>query len=344
MTKKRPTQSDVARLAGVSRGTVSMVLNKQINGRVPISESTRQRVLQAAHELGYAPNPVAKMLVQGSNRLIGVFTYEPVFPFDKHDFFFPYLSGIEGEASRQDYDVLLFTRNRTHQPPHIYHDNMNSLRLADGSILLGARPDRGELARLVTEGYPFVFIGRRDVPGCELYWVANDYRMGSYEAVRHLIELGHKTLGFVPHGLQLEPQQDKLTGCRQALAEAPDVKFVVLPDMAEHQPGDLLAMIKQYQLSALVCDSHTSFAKSIYQLQEAGLRVPDDLSVLCLTTIDEGLPFSLQPTYVKLNRDQLGVLAVKMLSQRISGDLTEPQQIYIPCHLVAGETTAAPSS
>ena len=80
MSSKRPTQKDVAKLAHVSRGTVSLVLNNQSGGRVPISEETQQRVLQAAKKLGYAPNPIAQMLARGANRIIGVFTYEPGLP------------------------------------------------------------------------------------------------------------------------------------------------------------------------------------------------------------------------------------------------------------------------
>ncbi len=344
MTTKRPTQSDVARLAGVSRGTVSMVLNNQTDGRVPISENTRDRVLHAARELGYAPNPVAQMLAQGSNRLIGVFTYEPVFPYDKGNFYFPYLQGIESEASREDFNVLLFTRYRNSTPPRIYQNEMNSLRLADGSILLGSQPDRDELRRLVAEDYPFVFIGRRDIPGCDISWVANDYRMGSAEALTHLITLGHKHIGFVSNGIHLEPQQDKLAGCDEALRHAPDVQFVVLPDSIEKYPEELLTHIQENGLTALVCDSDTTFDDSLRILHEAGVSVPGEISALCLTTPHNDHPLTMQPTYVKLNRDRLGMTAVQILNRRITGEAQMVEHIHIPCALVVGETTAPPNS
>jgi DNA-binding LacI/PurR family transcriptional regulator len=320
-----------------------MVLNNQTSGRVPISEATRRRVLQAARQLGYSPNPVAQMLAQGSSHLIGVFTYEPVFPYDKTDFYFPYLFGIEYEACQQDCNVLLFTRHR--QPvPQIYQNGMNTLRLADGSVLLGSKPDRDELRQLTEEGYPFVFIGRREIPGCELYWVANDYRVGSYEALRHLLDLGHRAVGFIGNEIDLEPQRDKLVGCEYALDETPGVSFTILhPHQFQTIPA-LAQAIRDGGITAVISPDNTHFHTALRCAHEMGWQVPDDLSVVSLTTVENSLPFSLRPTYVKLNRHQLGSLAVQMLSQRISGLLTRPEHIYVPCGLVVGETTSSPRS
>src|SRR5690606_5785524 len=105
MKTKRPTQQDVARLAGVSRGTVSMVINGMTGGRIPISEETRRKVLDAMEQLGYAPNPAAQILAGGRNRLIGVFTYEPFFPYEQDNFYYPFLLGIERQASYEGYNL-----------------------------------------------------------------------------------------------------------------------------------------------------------------------------------------------------------------------------------------------
>ena len=100
MKPKRPTQADVAKHAGVSRGTVSFVLN-QTEGLVPISQETRQRVLDAARALGYSPNPVAQMLARGNTQIIGIFPFEGTFPYTPSDFYYTYLVGIEQEAGNQ---------------------------------------------------------------------------------------------------------------------------------------------------------------------------------------------------------------------------------------------------
>jgi DNA-binding LacI/PurR family transcriptional regulator len=331
---KRPTQSDVAKRAGVSRGTVSLVLNGS-DTRIPISDDTRARVLQAADDLGYTPNPVAQMLAQGSNRLIGVFTYEAIFPFDRDDFFFPYLTGIQREASINDYNVLLFTRSR-----QIYANTMNSLLLADGSILLGASPDRAELARLCEERYPFVYIGRREVPDCAINWVANDYKIGSYHATRHLIDLGHTTIAFCGHGYALEPQHEKLAGCHRAVDEAGSIEWRVIPEDILKQPDAFMRAVRDQRITGLLCTDNNAFYTALACLHEHGLRVPEDVSVISLTSVNHSLPYPHMPSHVQLNRPNLGQVAVQTLISCISGEVTQPQQIYIPCAFIAGGTTA----
>src|SRR5512133_2402972 len=107
--KNRPRLSNVAKLAGVSTATVSAVVNHQMDRNIRVSPETQARVWKAVEELGYVANPVARSLAGGKNRLLGIFTYEPIFPFKHHDFFYPFLLGIEEEAEAQGYNLLLFT-------------------------------------------------------------------------------------------------------------------------------------------------------------------------------------------------------------------------------------------
>ncbi|HEX2037918.1 MAG TPA: LacI family DNA-binding transcriptional regulator, partial [Chloroflexota bacterium] len=217
---RRPTQEDVARLAGVSRATVSLVLNGRTAGRVAISEKTRERVWRALRQVGYAPNAAAQMLARGRNQLLGIFTYEAEFPYEAGNLYYAFLLGIEREASRRGFNCLLFTRNRANPGGRhgggagIYHGDVNTLSLADGSILLGASPDRDELRRLYEERYPFVYIGRREVAGCEIEWVVNDYAAGCEAAVRHLVSLGHRKVALTGGDRKAEAYRDRLAGCR----------------------------------------------------------------------------------------------------------------------------------
>ena len=337
---KKPTQNDVAKLAGVSRGTVSMVLSNKINGRVPISDETIERVLQAAQALGYAPNPVAQMLKEGSNQLIGVFAYEPVFPYDTGTFLFSHLVGIERAASEQDYDVIFFTRHRKRTTtPKIYVNNMNSLRLADGTVILGSFPDRDELRRLVDEHYPFVYIGRREVPGCEINWVTHDYIQWSRVATDHLIELGHRRLGFVEdfHAPVTEPSEDKLGGVRLAVENAPHVELALL----DFSNGDaFVEQVRAQKVTALLVPDPTDFITAYQYLQQHGLSVPDDVSVVTLVDIDERLPDGISPTYVAVDRQSVAEVAVRTLTGLLDGSLQSPQNHLIPSRFVIGNTSA----
>ena len=105
----RITQRRIAELAGVSQATVSLVLNGKADASSRIPERTRQRVLDVISETTYAPDPAARRLAGVGNRMIGVFTYESAFPTASLDFYAALLSGIEAEAERLGFDLLLFT-------------------------------------------------------------------------------------------------------------------------------------------------------------------------------------------------------------------------------------------
>jgi len=336
---RRPTLADVARLAGVSSGTVSLVLNKR-NGNVPISAETQARVMEAVRQLGYAPNPVAQMLARGSNQLIGVFAYEARFPYEREDFFFPYLLGIEREASRQDYDLLLFTRSRGCQARMIYCDGVNQLRRAEGAIVMGSQTNREELGRLAEEGYPFVSIGRREVPGHTINWVASDYASGSAEATRSLVELGHRRLAFLGMGPPVETSTEKLQGCHDALAQVVGAELTVWKRDLLVPPAAFPQAVRASAITALICSEIATFVHAVQQLLAAGIKIPDDLSVVSLTDGEADLPINMKPTVVCLNRHLMGETAVRVLVKRIQ-DGTTVQQIRFPCQLIVGNTTRA---
>lgn len=338
MTDKRPTQNEVAKLAGVSRVTVSLVMSGKGETRVPISEETRRRVLDAARQVGYSPNPVAQMLARGSNQLIGIFTYENIFPYEQNNFYFRFLSGIEREASRHDYNVLLFTRNSTSGVQRqVYVDRMNTLRLADGALLMGAFPNHDDLRRLVSENYPFVYIGRRLVSGCDFDWVSADYASGSEQATDHLIRLGHRKIALVVMEKPSEPMQARMEGCLRAQQKAPDVELIRIPNIKERIIPDFL----KSGATALICLDTGNFRPIYEQLRAEGVRIPEEISILSLASSDSP-DLSRQVTHVNVNRALNGETAVRILIDRLKGGHTEPQHVFIPCHLVEGDTTAPP--
>lgn len=339
MRPKPPTQADIAQRAGVSTGTVSRVLNGKDHEGIAISDETRQRVLAAAEELGYTSNRVAQMLATGKNNLVGVFTYEPEFPHDQGNKFFPYLVGVQREAGRRGYDVLLFTHSRGRQPAHIYKNSMNSLRLADGSILLGTHPNYEELERLIKEDYPFVFIGRREVPGYEIDWVVNDYASASFEATQHLIELGHHHIGLIISQPETEFSQDMLQGCYEA---ADQVDAVELTSLSAKELGisNLQAFIEHRQLTALMCMNWDEFEVVMYLLAQIGMRVPEDISLVTKDAPGKASQHPSKPTGIWIDRQTVGEEAVRILHDRLEDREREPQHVLIPSKFIVGETTA----
>jgi len=336
MKSKRPTQADVARQAGVSRSTVSLVLN-QTESRVNISEETRKRVMAAAKVLGYSPNPVAQMLVRGSTHIIGVFPLEGAFPYTSADFYYPYLVGIEQEAAIQDYNILLFTRAQ--KPETLFQDSSNSLRLADGLVLTGNYPDSKLLRWLQKEDYPFVLIGRSHIPFDEIDTVVNNHHPTSYEATRHLIDLNHRHMGLLVDDLSPAYHQERLNGCQLAISETTDANLTILDRDTLVNEDIFIDTVRQNNITALLCADRKLIAPAINILQTISWQIPIDLSLVFLVTNTWDLPFA-NPTRVNLNRDIKGSVAVQRLVDRLNGSITGYQQTEVPCNFVVGDTTA----
>src|SRR4051812_28212608 len=141
----RLTQRDIARLAKVSQTTVSLVLNNRSDATARIPAETRDRVLKVIRETGYQADPLARRMTQQRNQILGVFTYESVFPSASGDFYHPFLAGIEYSAEQLGWDLLLFTSAPvTEGHRRIFHEN-NRLRIADGCLLLGRQIPTEEL-------------------------------------------------------------------------------------------------------------------------------------------------------------------------------------------------------
>ncbi len=345
--EKAPSQADVARLAGVSQSAVSRVISgNAATARIP--EETRQRVFEAVRELGYVANPAARAMRKQRNNLLGVHTFERVFPHAREDFYFEFLLGIEERAEETGFDLVLFTSTGSGSREgsergerKIYKDGTNRLNLADGSILLGVSTDRGELARLWYEGYPFVHIGRREVPGAEIPQIIPDYRSASASIVDRLVAHGHRRIGYVREWLEMEPYEDRRIGYAEAVERH---------GLTDTSPGfrgvhgieaSWLDEVARGAATAIVVES-VRLAESLRdQLATRGRKIPDDISVAVL----EAAPADLSGQWdsLEIPRTEIGRIAV----DRLQGMLDDPDErtgsLLVPCVLIPGTTVAAVS-
>ncbi|GAB4513528.1 MAG: LacI family DNA-binding transcriptional regulator [Anaerolineae bacterium] len=338
---RRPTISDISRDAGVSKRTVSRV----INNSPLVSERTRQRVLASIRRLNYQPNIVARSLAGGRNRILGVFVYERSFPLEPPDFYYPFLMGIQAEAMAQDYNLLLYVRH--HRPgatPTVYPDGSNVLQTADGSVILGAHTDREELKRLKQEGYPFVYVGRRDIDDCLIDYVTADYATTTAEAVELLHDWGHERIAFVVQDPFIEPAQERLRGFLCGLRSHGLEERWVFRRTAIEQVG-FAEWLKELRAEGVtgVVTSDASLALNVLRATATiGVRVPVDLSLIALADpIDSGFRDFPPLTYLAVPRREMGRMAVRLLVSRLEpGKDVGTIQRIIPCRLVAGDTVA----
>ncbi len=339
---KRPRQTDVARAAGVSPATVSLVINNRTGGNIRITPETRQRVMDAVNRLGYVVDPAARRLAGGFNTLLGVFTFQPIFPLRHRDFYYPFLVGIENEAENQGYDLLLFTSTGgPDRARHVYNHGVNRLRMADGSVLLGVAEDRSELEQLVGEEYPFVHVGRRETKAGPVAYVGADYRSATTEVVRHMLAHGHTRIAYVGAAQALESLTDRRSGYRDAFEQSgltPDPKLSLRIKTPDSLTPDWLLNLLQQGATALVIESGALASQFVRCIKALG-KTPHDISFASL-----GDPYGDDELYPDITtfhipRREMGAAAVRLLAQMLEEpDSAAVPQIMLPCEFVPGDT------
>jgi len=340
-TRKRVTAQDVARLAGVSRTTVSFVLNNVTDMR--ISEETRQKVLEAARQLNYHPDVVARRMVTGRTRVLGfVLRQSPEQAFA--DLFLPQvLNGLSQAAARQGYQVLFEPIAPGH--PNTMYARLVNERHVDGIILSGPRFDDEDLLRLHREGAAVVLIGR--LPDVEIPYVDVDNVGGARMATEYLIGLGHRRIGLITNApLFYTASAERLSGYRQAL-EAAGLSFeeglVCYGDFTPQSGYQAMMSLLQVRPlpTAVFVASDTVALGALQAIRHAGLRIPDDISLIGFDDIP--LAGFLDPplTTIHLPAFNLGWEAAEMLLSRLHGEeIPSPAARLLATHLVERESCA----
>jgi DNA-binding LacI/PurR family transcriptional regulator len=334
----RLTQRDVARLAGVSQATVSLVLNeaKAAAGRIP--DETRERVQKVIRDTGYVADPIARRMAKGLNRILGVFTYEPAFPSAQADFFAPFLFGIEGAAQELGYDLLLLTGAPASRGKRKIFDEHNRLRLADGCVILGREFDREELKRLVEGDYPFVAVGRRDPVGRrQVPYVGGDYVEAAAELVKRARAKGHSKFAYVGPSKGPESSLDRWKGFNAALKGAQLVTHI--PDVG----GPAAPMLEAIRKSGATVAFFAELADAVVVealARSQNLSVPHDFSIVVLGSHLRPQPSSTRFTTLAVPREDMARRATQMLCERIEAN-SPGGQVLLSCNIVEGETLGA---
>jgi LacI family transcriptional regulator len=305
---------DVARRAGVSVGTVSNVVNRPDR----VAPSTRQQVLDAIDELGFVRNESARQLRAGRSRTIGLVVLDISNPF-----FTDVIHGAEICANENGAVIMLC--NSGHDPDREarYLDLLEEQRV-QGLLIMPAARDNPRLDRLAQRGTPVVVVdGVVDHPDrCS---VATGDRRGGSLAIGHLIERGHRTIGFVGGPLTLHQVQQRHQGAVRALAEAPDGGATLtvfetssLTASAGQVAGERIAGLNANDRpTAVFCASDLVALGVIHALARHGIAVPDDVAVVGYDDIDYAAAVPLSS--VRQPGELIGRTATELLLDEIRG-------------------------
>ena len=338
--RKQATSRDVAKLAGVSRTTVSFVLN-DVPG-VKISEETRQRVLEAARRLDYHPTAAARSLVSGRTNRIGLILAEGEKRLAADAFLPTFLQGVMACVHHRGY--LLVVQTAEDVLSYEAYAGLIREQQVDGLILSGPAVDDPLLTRLSGEGFPLISHGRTNLPG--LYYVDVDNRAGAYLAVEHLIALGHRRIGFISNApLSSSSAADRLTGYRQALQDH-DIPLdsdlvgvaAFLPETGQAAMKTLLSLPNRP--TAVLAASDVMALAAMTEIHRAGLKVPDDIAVVGYDDVTLAGYAHPALTTVHVPAYGLGWTAVNLLVSLIEGE-REVASVTLETKLVIRDSCGA---
>jgi LacI family transcriptional regulator len=337
---KRPTQLDVARVAGVSRATVSYVINGLADGRVSISIETRQRVLDAIRQLGYHPDARAQSLrMGGATNSIGLLV-----PDMHNPYYWKIASGVEQEAEKAGFDLVLFSTSLNAQREG-HTLRALSRRQVDGLILSLTFPGQiTEALKLLARRHsPVVTLGNV-YPNIDAVVVQPGYHENARQMMAHLYALGHRRIGFI-YGL-VNPEIDggRLAAYREALQEfcLPEDEKLIDRCGATLNDGYQAAhrlLRRTPAPTAIVTINDLLAIGALRAISERGLATPRDISVAGFDDIDMAAYLNPPLTTVQFDADAVGREAVKLILQRLQDPDREAEVVFIPTRLLIRSST-----
>jgi DNA-binding LacI/PurR family transcriptional regulator len=335
---KRSTSFDVAKKAGVSRTTVSFVLNN-VPG-MSISEGTRKKVLDAAQFLNYHPNVAGRKLVSGKSNTIGLIlcqSPEQVFA----DAFLPQvIFGVEQAAMEQSFHVMLKQVEPNDTNGYIRLINENHV---DGIILSGPRQDDTEIIRLHSEGVPVMLMGQ--LPDTRIPFVDIDAASGAETAVRHLIELGHKKIAIITNApLTYTSAQQRQYGYVQALQKAGLQINENLIKEGSYTPASgfeqMNSLLNQStRPTAVFIASDVVAMGAILAIKRAGLRIPQDIAIAGFDDIPLAAYFDPPLTTIRVPAFGLGWAVSERLIRLIRNEGLDQNSVFLKSELITRESS-----
>ena len=335
-TSQRKTIRQIADQAGVSIATVSRVLN----GRGDVSDDTRDLVARVIRENGYTANRGARGLSGGRTGMVGV-VVPLVFP--------AYFSGIlDGAAEalfERDLHIVLSPTRQEHDREVSVLDRLHGV--TDGSLIILPEESSEELERHLDNGFRFVVIDPLMRLDQRIPSVSAANISGADQAMRHLLDLGHRRIAQIagPHGWLAT--EDRRRGYRAALASAgilpdPALEVESIPEVDPGRNAAAALLALPDPPTAIFAFNDDTAIGAIQAARERGLRVPEDLSVVGFDDVEHATIVTPALTTVRQPLAEMGRTAVSLLSRLMDGQSFETLHVELATRLVVRDSTAPP--
>jgi LacI family transcriptional regulator len=335
---RQPSVKDVAKLAGVSLGTVSNVMNKPDK----VAPATRARVDQAMTQLGFVRNEQARQLRGGGSRTLAYVMLDVTNPF-----FTDVAQGVEQVAEEVRMTVFMCNSDNRAARELDYLSRLQEQRV-QGILITPLDPDSPALAATARLGTPVVLVDRtaqRD----DLCSVAVDDQLGGRLAIAHLLDQGHRRIGFVGGPRTFGQVRDRLDGARRAMAagkrKASDLIVLETAALSVDEgraAGERLAgMTSELRPTAAFCANDLLALGLLQQCVSLGVRVPDELAIIGYDDIDFAAAAAVPLSSVRQPRRELGRAAAELVLDEAQNANHQHQQIVFTPELIARASSAS---
>ncbi|MBM7553379.1 LacI family DNA-binding transcriptional regulator [Thalassobacillus pellis] len=331
---------DIAKKAGVSISTVSRTLNNYPD----VGQKTREKILKIAEEMNYFPNAVARSLVQKKTFTIGMFFGNNMNLGFDHPFFLDVISAVREVVGNAGYDLLVFTNKNKNRSTYT---TLCRERSVDGVLMLltgEGKKKNEQMLELQSSGIPCVAI---DIPlvGDKCTYVESDNYTGASDAVKHLVELGHRKIGFIGGDEISKTSYDRMRGYQDTLIEkgvGVRPEYIQLGHFSSEKASKATRKLMKDnpEITAFFVVSDEMACAVMDTLQELGFRVPEDISLVGFDDIKEAVHYSPPLTTIKQMKYEIGSEAAKILLQIINDKSFHPEPKTLPCELVVRKSTA----
>ena len=331
--RERPTLEKVALLAGVSRATVSRV----VNGSQTVAPDIRDAVMRAVNELGYVPNPAARSLVTQRTDSYALVVPEPSSRVFSDDLFFPsIIRGVSQELEAAEKQLVLMLASSASSHDRIERYTLG--RHVDGVMMAsmhGADPLPATLARVgvpvVASGRP---LGRSAVP-----YVDVDHAIGVAKAVRYLIDSGRQRIATIAGPQDMVAGVDRLTGYRDELRGSNRRSIIAVGDFTRESGTTAMRQLldDDPQIDAVFVASDLMAEGALRTLRQSGRRVPDDVAVVGFDDIELARYTEPPLTTVRQPIEEIGRRLARQLLRLAAGDEIE-SALILPTELIVRES------
>jgi LacI family transcriptional regulator len=327
------TLEDIAKRAGVSRATVSRVINGENN----VKEQTRVQVMEVIQQSNFQPNVAARSLAAGRTNVIGLVIPAGVSAIFTDPYFPLLIQGVSSACNSREYSVMLwlaepeFERRMMRQ---ILHSG-----LLDGVVVSSMLMEDPIVQSLHDSKKPFILVGRH--PKLDVNYLDVDNVNGAREATLHLLRLGHKRIATITGPQNMIAGNDRLQGYRQALEErgvAVRPELIAEGDFSEAGGYAAMRRLLPHRPTAIFTASDSMAEGALRALRESGLRVPQDVAIVGYDDMPTAARISPPLTTVRQPTNRMGALAVNALIDIIQNPGSHKRHIVLPVELVIRES------